>query len=35
MRYTHSPTEVVHLDDVENLAKLIGAVVADLGKNPP
>ncbi|MFH0815437.1 MAG: M20/M25/M40 family metallo-hydrolase [Methanobacteriota archaeon] len=35
MRYTHSPAEVVHLDDVENLAKLVSALMADIGKNPP
>ncbi len=35
MRYTHSPAEVVHLDDVENLAKLVYAVVVAVGRNPP
>jgi putative aminopeptidase FrvX len=30
MRYTHSPAEVVHQDDVENLVRLLGAVVPEL-----
>jgi endoglucanase len=35
MRYTHSPAEVVHIDDVANLSRLLRAVVADLGKSRP
>jgi putative aminopeptidase FrvX len=27
MRYTHSPTECIHLDDMQNLIKLINAII--------
>jgi putative aminopeptidase FrvX len=30
-RYMHSPSEVVHLDDVENCAKLIAETIAGIG----
>jgi len=33
MRYTHSPAEVVHQDDVENLARLLCAMVPELAKS--
>ncbi|MBA3046497.1 MAG: M42 family metallopeptidase [Candidatus Thermoplasmatota archaeon] len=32
MRYTHSATEIVHLDDLANLIKLLTATVKDLQK---
>ncbi|KYK28626.1 MAG: hypothetical protein AYK23_00130 [Candidatus Proteinoplasmatales archaeon SG8-5] len=32
MRYTHSPTECIHIDDLKNLIKLVTAVVKDFQK---
>jgi putative aminopeptidase FrvX len=35
MRYTHSPAEVVHIRDVENLARLIPSVLTMIGQKRP
>jgi putative aminopeptidase FrvX len=32
MRYTHSPTECVHIDDINNLIKLISKIVDYCGR---
>lgn len=32
MRYTHSPTECIHIDDLKNLIKLLTAIVKDFQK---
>jgi putative aminopeptidase FrvX len=32
MRYTHSPTECIHIDDLKNLIKFVTAVVKDFQK---
>jgi putative aminopeptidase FrvX len=32
MRYTHSATEMVHLDDLEDLIKLLTATVKEIQK---
>ncbi|MCK4265967.1 MAG: M42 family metallopeptidase [Thermoplasmata archaeon] len=32
MRYTHSPTECIHIDDLKNLIRLLTAIVKDVQK---